>query len=90
MKLIDSVQLSQVFESVTVDFFAPYHGKCVCDGWFALLSGLYEWHSMATENTSITTTEELINLFTSGLNEYNDNTVLRNSKKSSSGLYIYL
>ena len=77
---------------MTIDYFAAYHGKSLCDSWFSILSTVYKIHSMKEENTMITNTDELIQLLKNGLIECNKNSALRKmSKKSKKGrLYFHL
>ena len=78
--------LSQEYE-LTVDYFASYHAKSVCDSWFSILNGIYETHTMRGENTLVTNTEELINLLKNGLIQCNKNSAQRNlHKKAKTGI----
>ena len=80
--------LSKHFE-VTVDFFASYHGKSICDSWFSLLTAIYEMHSKYHEDTMIASTSDLISLLETGLKQCNANTNERNKhKKPTAGNFI--
>jgi hypothetical protein len=65
---------------VTVDYFASYHGKSLCDSWFSVLTSIYEVHSKR-ESVFVENTEDLISLLRNGLTECNRNSMQRNLHK---------
>lgn len=59
-----NLKSNQRFEKITLNYFTEYHGKCICDSHFALISRYYEDCSKRT-NIMISTTDQLMDLLKS-------------------------
>ena len=55
--------------STTLNYFAEYHGKSECDRHFGWLSCLYKEKTSYGVSRDVTTTEEFIDMYTSGVRE---------------------
>mgnify|MGYP000259431170 CR=1 FL=1 len=67
---------------IMLNYFAEYHGKCICDSHFSLLSRYYRDYSMSSEfKHAIYTTDEFIKLLQTAVLNSNKSTALLNSKK---------
>ena len=69
---------------VHLNYFAEYHGKCVCDSHFSLLSRYYRDYSMhADSGQAIYTTKEFIKLLQMAVRKSNEAKCLLNTKKKA-------
>lgn len=74
--------LKSNFIQLTINFFAPYHGKCVCDSHFSLVSRIIN-SSTKYSNGEILTTDDIIRILNRGFSESNQNKKDRNSRKKN-------
>ena len=67
----------------TLNYFVEYHGKCICDSHFSLLSRYYEDYSSRAGYSKevIYTTDELLKLFRDAVNATNKSIEDKNKRK---------